>query len=142
MSFYRKYRPQVIEEIDNASVREQLSSLLTKDKKELPHAFFFTGPKGTGKTTAARVIAKLFNCEKPKGSGPCGMCDQCVSISNGSNLDVIEMDAASNRGIDEIRQLRERIGLSPSSSSYTIYIIDEVHMLTTEAFNALLKTLE
>lgn len=142
MSFYRKYRPQVIDEIDNASVREQLSALLTKDKKELPHAFFFTGPKGTGKTTAARVIAKLFNCEKHSKSGPCGTCDQCVSISNGSNLDVIEMDAASNRGIDEIRQLRERIGLSPSSSSYTIYIIDEVHMLTTEAFNALLKTLE
>lgn len=142
MSFYRKYRPQVIDEIDNASVREQLSALLTRDKKELPHAFFFTGPKGTGKTTAARVIAKLFNCEKSTKTGPCGTCDQCTSISNGSNLDVIEMDAASNRGIDEIRQLRERIGLSPSSSSYTIYIIDEVHMLTTEAFNALLKTLE
>lgn len=142
MSFYRKYRPQVIDEIDNASVRDQLSSLLTRDRGELPHAFFFTGPKGTGKTTAARVIAKLFNCTNPTKTGPCGTCDQCVSISNGSNLDVIEMDAASNRGIDEIRQLRDRIGLSPSSSSFTIYIIDEVHMLTTEAFNALLKTLE
>ncbi len=142
MSFYRKYRPQVIDEIDNASVRDQLSSLLTRDRSELPHAFFFTGPKGTGKTTAARVIAKLFNCIKHTKTGPCGTCDQCVGISNGSNLDVIEMDAASNRGIDEIRQLRDRIGLSPSSSAYTIYIIDEVHMLTTEAFNALLKTLE
>lgn len=142
MSFYRKYRPQVIDEIDNASVRDQLSALLTKDRKELPHAFFFTGPKGTGKTTAARVIAKLFNCEKPTKTGPCGTCEQCKNISSGSNLDVIEMDAASNRGIDEIRQLRDRIGLTPSSSAYTIYIIDEVHMLTTEAFNALLKTLE
>ncbi len=142
MSFYRTYRPQVIDEIDNASVREQLFSLLTKDRKELPHAYFFTGPKGTGKTTAARVIAKLFNCTKLTKSGPCGTCEFCQSISNGTNLDVIEMDAASNRGIDEIRQLRERIGFTPVSSAYTIYIIDEVHMLTTEAFNALLKTLE
>ena len=142
MSFYRTYRPQVIDEIDNASVQEQLFSLLTKDRKELPHAYFFTGPKGTGKTTAARVIAKLFNCTKLTKSGPCGKCEFCQSISNGTNLDVIEMDAASNRGIDEIRQLRERIGFTPVSSAYTIYIIDEVHMLTTEAFNALLKTLE
>ncbi|HLD24708.1 MAG TPA: DNA polymerase III subunit gamma/tau [Patescibacteria group bacterium] len=142
MSFYRTYRPQVIEEIDNPSVREQLTSLLSKDRKDLPHAFFFTGPKGTGKTTAARVIAKLFNCEKPTKAGPCGTCDQCISIAKGSSLDVIEMDAASNRGIDEIRTLRDRINLSPASSNYTVYIIDEVHMLTTEAFNALLKTLE
>jgi len=132
----------VIGEIDNASVREQLLSLLAKDRDKLPHAFFFTGPKGTGKTTAARVIAKLFNCTKLTKAGPCGECDQCKDIAKGMNLDVIEMDAASNRGIDEIRQLRDRIGLTPSSSAYTIYIIDEVHMLTTEAFNALLKTLE
>lgn len=142
MSFYRTYRPQIIDEIDNANVRAQLLALLSKDRKELPHAYFFTGPKGTGKTTAARVIAKLFNCEKTTKSGPCGKCEQCESIASGTSLDVIEMDAASNRGIDEIRQLRERIGLSPVSSAYTIYIIDEVHMLTTEAFNALLKTLE
>ncbi len=142
MSFYRTYRPQVIEDIDNAAVRTHLLALLSKDKKELPHAYLFTGPKGAGKTTAARVIAKLFNCEKPTKAGPCGACDQCRSIANGTSLDVIEMDAASNRGIDEIRQLRDRIGLSPASAPYTIYIIDEVHMLTTEAFNALLKTLE
>lgn len=142
MSFYRIYRPQVIDEIDNAAVREQLLSLLEKEKKELPHAYLFTGPKGAGKTTAARVIAKLFNCEKPTKKGPCGVCEQCVSIASGRSIDVIEMDAASNRGIDEIRQLRDRIGLSPSSSLYTVYIIDEVHMLTNEAFNALLKTLE
>lgn len=142
MSFYRTYRPQVIDEIDNASVREHLLALLRKDKKELPHAYLFTGPKGAGKTTAARVIAKLFNCEKPTKTGPCGACEQCLAIANGTSMDVIEMDAASNRGIDEIRQLRDRIGLSPSSAAFTIYIIDEVHMLTTEAFNALLKTLE
>ena len=142
MSFYRIYRPQVIDEIDNGAVREQLLTLLAKDRSKLPHAFFFTGPKGTGKTTAARVIAKLFNCTNLSPTGPCGNCDQCMSITKGMNLDVIEMDAASNRGIDEIRQLRDRINLTPTSSSFTVYIIDEVHMLTTEAFNALLKTLE
>ncbi len=142
MSFYRTYRPQVIEEIDNASVRERLTSLLTKDKKQLPHAYLFSGPRGAGKTTAARVIAKMFNCTKPTKTGPCGKCDECITISEGRNLDVLEIDAASNRGIDEIRALREAIGLSPASAEFKVYIIDEVHMLTTEAFNALLKTLE
>ncbi len=142
MSFYRTYRPQIISEIDNEAVRETLLSLLSKPKKDLPHAFLFSGPRGAGKTTAARVIAKLFNCEKPTKTGPCGACEQCVTISQGRNLDVLELDAASNRGIDEIRTLRDGIGLAPSAASYKIYIIDEVHMLTTEAFNALLKTLE
>jgi DNA polymerase-3 subunit gamma/tau len=142
MSFYRIYRPQVIEEIDNVAVREQLLSLLTKEKQQLPHAFLFTGPRGAGKTTAARIVAKLFNCTKPTKHGPCGKCEQCTTIADGRNLDVLEIDAASNRGIDEIRQLRDAINLSPSSASFKIYIIDEVHMLTTEAFNALLKTLE
>jgi DNA polymerase-3 subunit gamma/tau len=142
MSFYRIYRPQVIEDIDNVAVRGQLLSLLTKDKKQLPHAFLFTGSRGAGKTTAARLIAKLFDCTKPTKSGPCGKCLQCVSISEGRNLDVLEIDAASNRGIDEIRQLRDAINLSPSSAQFKVYIIDEVHMLTNEAFNALLKTLE
>ena len=142
MSFYRTYRPQTIPEIDNVSVRETLASLLTKKKDSLPHAFLFSGPRGTGKTTAARVIAKIFNCMKPKKTGPCGSCEQCTSIARGTNIDVLELDAASNRGIDEIRQLRDAIHLAPSRAPFRVYIIDEVHMLTTEAFNALLKTLE
>lgn len=143
MSFYRTYRPQIIEDLDTDSVRQNIELLLTKPKDQLPHAYLFSGPKGTGKTSTARIIAKLFNCTKPdKQSGPCGQCEECHAISQGRHLDVIEMDAASNRGIDEIRSLRDSIALTPSSGSYKIFIIDEVHMLTTEAFNALLKTLE
>jgi DNA polymerase-3 subunit gamma/tau len=142
MSFYRTYRPIVIEEMDNADVKKRLTELLSKKKESLPHAFFLTGPKGSGKTTSARIIAKLFNCENPGDHGPCGVCEQCTSIANGTSMDVIEIDAASNRGIDEMRELKSAISLAPSSSDFKVYIIDEVHMLTTEAFNALLKTLE
>lgn len=142
MAFYRTYRPQVIDDMDNAQVRALLASLLTKDRAQLPHAYLFTGPKGTGKTTAARLIAKLFNCEKLGKHGPCGDCNSCNTIATGANIDVLEIDAASNRGIDEIRELRSRIGLAPVNGAYKVFIIDEVHMLTTEAFNALLKTLE
>lgn len=143
MSFYRTYRPQIIQDLDTDAVRLHVELLLTKPKNQLPHAYLFSGPKGTGKTSTARIIAKLFNCTKPdKSGGPCGKCEECRAIADGRYLDVIEMDAASNRGIDEIRSLRDSIALSPSSGGYKIFIIDEVHMLTNEAFNALLKTLE
>lgn len=142
MAFYRTYRPQIIDEIDNKDVQTALASLLSKDRKNLPHAFFFSGPKGSGKTTSARLIAKLFLCEKLTKVGPCGTCSACLSVASGSAIDVIEIDAASNRGIDEIRALRDGIGLSPAAGDFKVYIIDEVHMLTNEAFNALLKTLE
>ena len=145
MVYYRKYRPQTIEELDSTKVRETLSAVLSA--KEVPHAFLFTGPKGLGKTSTARIIAKVVNCtadkkDRKNGFEPCGKCDSCLSITNGSNIDVLEIDGASNRGIDEIRDLREKVKLAPSSAKKKVYIIDEVHMLTTEAFNALLKTIE
>jgi len=157
MVFYRKYRPQKIEELDSEHVREVLTSALSA--KEVSHAFLFTGPKGLGKTSAARIVAKVVNCEKNskvksqksklqvkiqklESIEPCNACEMCVSITNGTNLDVLEIDAASNRGIDEIRDLREKARLAPVLAKKKVYIIDEVHMLTTEAFNALLKTLE
>ncbi len=149
MVFYRKYRPQKIDELDNEVVRQSLYSIFSKGN--FPHAFLFTGPKGLGKTSAARIIAKVINCEKHKGLKglraekeiePDNKCEQCISITNGNNFDVLEIDGASNRGIDEIRDLREKIKLAPFKATTKIYIIDEVHMLTTEAFNALLKTLE
>lgn len=143
MSFYRKYRPRVFAELDNASVRDTLLSFLKKNKSDLPHAFLFCGTRGTGKTTAARLIAKLFTCEHPKKNGePCGACEACVGIAEGNYIDVLEIDAASNTGVDNIRDLRDKIMLSPSRGKWKVYIIDEVHMLSTGAFNALLKTLE
>lgn len=145
MVFYLKYRPRKISELDSLTLQERLESILKgKLPDNIPHAFLFTGPKGLGKTSAARILAKSINCTNRKGSEiePCNICASCKAINNGSSLDVIELDGASNRGIDEIRDLREKIRLSPISSKKKVYIIDEVHMLTTEAFNALLKTLE
>lgn len=163
MVFYRKYRPQTISELDLTSVRERLTAVLKNVRRledpalsptsrkrtpsqarSVPHAYLFAGPKGLGKTSAARILAKAINCQlKEKGSiEPCNTCQACTSITSGSNMDVLEIDAASNRGIEEIRELRERVKYSPSNLTKKVYIIDEVHMLTTEAFNALLKTLE
>ena len=140
MVFYRKYRPQKIDELDSVVVRENLTSIFSS--KSSIHAFLFTGPKGLGKTSAARIVAKVINCTGRKTFEPDNKCEQCVSITNGTNLDVLEIDGASNRGIDEIRDLREKIKLAPFKAAKKVYIIDEVHMLTQEAFNALLKTLE
>ena len=145
MTLYLKYRPQTIEELDLAKVRESLHSIGSSES--IPHAFLFSGPRGSGKTSAARILAKLINCENPVKTKdgylePCNKCDQCISINTSRNMDIIELDAASNRGIDDIRQLRERVALVPASAKKKIYILDEAHMLTTEAANALLKTLE
>lgn len=151
MAYYLTYRPQRISDLDNENVREVLFSVLSQ--KDPPHAYLFTGPKGLGKTSSARLVAKSLNCltlhkdtESKKSSEkdvePCNSCQMCVSITNGSSMDVLEIDAASNRGIDEIRELRDRIRLAPAQARRKVYIIDEVHMLTNEAFNALLKTLE
>jgi len=142
--FYLKYRPQKISELDLTEIREGLSRVLSSGR--IPHAFLFAGPKGTGKTSAARIIAKSVNClakrTGPNRFEPCNHCSLCQSITKGTALDLIEIDAASNRGIDDIRNLKEKIKLAPTEAKYKVYIIDEVHMLTTEAFNALLKTLE
>ena len=144
MVLYRKYRPQKLADLDIEEVRQKLEKTLSSPY--LPHAYLFAGPKGTGKTSAARIVAKILNCEKIKGKTtqvePCNRCDSCLSITGGRHFDVLEIDAASNRGIEEIRDLREKIKLVPVSGKFKVYIIDEVHMLTTEAFNALLKTLE
>jgi DNA polymerase III subunit gamma/tau len=137
----RRYRPQTFEElIGQEHVAQALSNAIATHR--VGHAYLFTGARGVGKTSAARILAKALNCEKGPTSEPCNKCDICQSISGGEDVDVLEIDGASNRGIDEIRQLRQNAGVRPSRSRFKIYIIDEVHMLTREAFNALLKTLE
>lgn len=137
MVYYRKYRPQTLDELIG---QEHIVQTLQKafSQNRLAQAYLFCGPKGTGKTSTARILAKMVNC--PKGGND--SCEICQSITDGSNMDLIEIDAASNRGIDDIRDLREKIKLAPTSSNKKVYIIDEVHMLSNEAFNALLKTLE
>ena len=145
MVLYRKYRPQKFSEIvGQEHVTKTLTNALATFK--FSHGYLFAGPKGSGKTTIARILAKALNCTGRKLSKnsfePCNKCLSCKEITSGKSLDLIEIDAASNRGIDEIRDLREKIRFAPTSSEYKIYIIDEVHMLTKEAFNALLKTLE
>ena len=141
MTYYLKYRSKTINELDLKDVRESLLNIVKSEK--IPHAFLFSGPKGSGKTSAARILARIVNCERPDKSGePCNKCDSCKSIIKGESLDVIEIDAASHRGIDDIRAIREAVKLSPIRAKKKVYIIDEAHMLTTEASNALLKILE
>ncbi len=138
---YLKYRPQVLSEVFGQDhIKKTLLSALLNNR--ISHAYLFTGSRGTGKTTIARILAKAVNCANPKNGEPCNKCESCKEITVGKSLDVIEIDAASNRGIDEIRELRDKIKFLPAKSRYKVFIIDEVHMLTREAFNALLKTLE
>jgi len=140
-ALYRKWRPQSFSELSGQDhIKKTLSNAVIKDK--IVHAYIFDGPRGSGKTTTARILAKAINCQNRKGAEPCNNCSSCKGIMKDSSLDFIEIDAASNRGIEEIKDLREKVKFSPSEMKYKIFVIDEVHMLTREAFNALLKTLE
>ena len=137
----RKWRPGTFEEvIGQPHATRTLQNAIRMDR--IAHAYLFSGARGVGKTSVARILAKVLNCEKGPSPTPCNQCSNCREISHTNSVDVIEIDGASNRGIDNIRELRETVRYRPAKGRYKVYIIDEVHMLTTEAFNALLKTLE
>ena len=141
VALYRKWRPETFKDlVGQEHISRTLSNAITSGR--IGHAYLFSGPRGTGKTSTAKIFARALNCEQGPTPDPCGECEPCRKIGDGSSMDVFEIDAASNRGIDEIRDLRETVNFAPVDGRYKVYIIDEVHMLTTEAFNALLKTLE
>lgn len=141
LAFYRMFRPDTFERVVRQEhIIQILKNQIATDR--IGHAYLFCGPRGTGKTTVARIFAKAINCKTPSGGSPCGRCETCRALADASNLDVVEIDAASNNGVDEMRDLREKVQYPPVSAKYKVYIIDEVHMLTDSAFNALLKTLE
>ncbi|HXQ24615.1 MAG TPA: DNA polymerase III subunit gamma/tau, partial [Candidatus Acidoferrales bacterium] len=137
----RKWRPQTFDElIGQEHVSQTLMNAIRSDR--VAHAFLFTGVRGVGKTTAARILAKALNCEKGPTPTPCNQCVNCHEITAGNAVDVLEIDGASNTGVDDVREIIENVRYQPAKSRFKIYIIDEVHMLSTSAFNALLKTLE
>ena len=140
-ALYRKYRPAVFSDVCG---QEHITSVLRYETENgrISHAYLFCGSRGTGKTTCAKILAKAVNCENPKNGEPCGVCDACRAIDAGNAPDVLEMDAASNNGVDYIRDIRDTVAYTPAMLKKRVYIIDEVHMLSTSAFNALLKTLE
>ncbi len=141
LALYRKYRPNTFTEVVGQEyVLKVLKNSVLKDM--VSHAYLFSGPRGTGKTSIAKLISKLINCENAKNLTPCEKCNSCLAFNEKNNPDIIEIDAASNNGVDEIREIRDKVSLMPALSKYKVYIIDEVHMLSTGAFNALLKTLE
>jgi DNA polymerase-3 subunit gamma/tau len=137
----RKYRPRTFADVAGQDVPMRVLAGALQEGR-VGHAYLFCGPRGTGKTTTARILAKALNCERGVGPQPCGTCERCTAIDSGADVDVIEIDAASNRGVDDVRELRERVAYAPLRARFKVYIVDEVHMLTKEANNALLKTLE
>ena len=139
LALYRKYRPNDLNEVVGQSEIKKILASSVKNNT-ITHAYLFSGPRGTGKTTMAKILAKMVNCSNNIDGNACNKCDSCLNILKSN--DVIEIDAASNNGVDEIRELREKATLVPTNAKYKVYIIDEVHMLTTQAFNALLKILE